>query len=172
MARGDGPKGKTAQEAFDDGDKVKTIKDHKRGTAANDHELPIDGKGGDDDELANFKPSGATIDELLASMETEDDEIEKLRERIASKTRPEKEKIAECRDRIKAAKDRLVGDGYQAEVLDVLMGARRDQRKAAKRAEQLDPANQKKLKAYQAVWDSFRETPLGQATETSENAVH
>lgn len=161
-------KGKTAAEAFDDeADKPRTVKDHKRGKAANDHEIPVNGKGEGDN---SFVPSGETIDELLALMEQQDDVIEALKDKMRTKTAPEREKIAEARESIKEAKDRLVGDGYKAALLDVLMGERRDQRKAEKRKDELDPANQKQLKAYREAWNDFRGTPLGQAAEAG--AVH
>lgn len=167
-------KGKTAHEAFEDGDgdKPKTIKDHKRGSAANDHQVPIDGKPGIGDN--SFEPSGQTIDELLALMEQTDDEVEKLQEKMRNKTAPEREKIAEKREELAEAKKRLVGDNYSAAVLDVLMGERRDQRKAEKRKEQLDPENQKRLKAYKEAWKDFRDTDLGRAAEQREtaDAVH
>lgn len=167
-------RGKTAHESFEDGDgdKPKTVKDHKRGTAANDHELPIEGKPGMGDN--SFQPSGQTLDELLALMEQTDDKVAELQEKMHNKTAPEREKIAAAREELAAAKKRLVGDNYSAGVLDVLMGERRDQRKAEKRKEQLDPENQKKLKAYKEAWKSFRSTPLGEAAEEREtaDAVH
>lgn len=173
MAKGDGQKGKTAAEAFDDGDDEapRTVRDTKRGKAADDYQVPVDGKSEEGDN--SFVPAGETLDEILELVRQEDDEIEKLNDKIKTKTQPERDKIKACRERIGEAKERLVGDGYKAALLDVLIGEMRDRRKADKRKEQLDPAHQKQLKAYHEAWKAFRGTPLGQAAEQREaGAVH
>lgn len=163
-------KGKNAHDAFEDGDgdKPKTIKDHKRGSAANDHEVPIDGKPGIGDN--SFEPSGQTLDELRELVAEQDDICEKIDNDIATKTAPLREKKAAAKALITAAKKRLVEDGYKPAVLDVIIGQLRDARKSKKRAEQLDPDHLKQLKAYNEAWKDFRDTDLGRAAEEREAA--
>lgn len=171
MAKGDGPKGKSASEAFEDGDKVKTIRDTKRGKAADDHQVPIEGKEGK--PPPNFVPQGATLDEFLAKAAELEDEKEALKEKMRSKTEPERKKIADCNKTIKNAEDRLAGDGYGLKALQTLKRQYIARRKADRAIKELDEGQLKDHRAMEKAWKEFSAIPggLGEAAERRE-AVH
>ncbi len=176
MARAKKPNGDDRPDAGDDdggGDTVVTVKDYKRGKAADGHKVPVGGTGDDASPPKdhNFAYSGETIDEYLAKCAETEKQIEALDDKIRVKTEPERTKKAELRKKLKDAKAVLVGDGYHSSILDVMAGEQRDRRHAEKRKEQLDPELQARLKKAKEAWEDWRGLPLGAASDAREPAT-
>lgn len=160
-----------ARKPKDEDDQPKTVVDMKRGKAVDDFKVPVDGTGEDKNTGHNsFEPSGETLDELFAVADEVEDKVAELKEKMRLKTQPEREKIKELNKRTKAARDKLVDDGYGTMELNATLRRRSLQRQAEKVVEQLDPAMKKRFDQMQQAWKDFRSTPLGAAADAG--AVH
>lgn len=151
-------------------DEKKTVTDLKRGKAADNHQVPVDGE--DTSGHNSFEPSGETLNELFDLQDSTEDQIKALKEKQRLKTQPEREKIAELKTKLKAARDRLVSDNYPTMELETMMRRRRLQRQAEQVSDELQEAQKKRLAAMEAAWKSFRALPLGQAAEAAESTTH
>lgn len=148
------------------GDEKKTVTDLKRGKAVDNHQVAVDG---DDTSGHNsFEPSGETLNELFDLQDATEGQIKALKEKQRLKTQPEREKIAELKGKLKAARDRLVSDNYPTLELETMMRRRRLQRQAEQVSEELQEAQKKRLAQMEEAWKSFRALPLGKAAEASE----
>lgn len=154
-----------------DEDDRKTVVDMKRGKAADDFKVPVDGT--EDDRGANWKPSGETMDEFLALMDQMDGEVRELEVKKKAAAAPFNAKIAERRNKVADAKGKLVEDGYPAKALNTLMRQHRLRKEADRAPEELDEEQKRDHAKMAKVWKDFRSLPLGAAAESRETeAVH
>lgn len=156
-----------------DGDDKKTVTDLKRGKASENHQVPVDGDT-DTKGHNSFEPKGDTLDELMALEREADAKIAELREKMRLKCEPERQKIKEWKDKTKEARDQLVGDGYPAAELNIMVADLKDDLKKQRRREEMDPVQKKRHAAMERAWNDFRSTPLGAAADGARQpeAVH
>ena len=146
------------------GDKGKTIKDMKNGTAANDHQVPVDGE---EQPGANWKPSGETLDELFALHDEAERSIAEIDEKKRLAAKPFNDKIKDWKDKVKEARDQLVEDGYPTNELNILLAERKDRLKAERRRGELDETQKRRIAQLDRAWKDFASIPggLGEAAD-------
>lgn len=154
----------------DKGD-AKTVKDVKRGKAAEDHQVPINGE--DDGARPNFTPSGETVEEYLATCIRIFDENQALDDKIRTKTTPERDAKKKNTKHVATMEKKLAGDGYDLSALQVLKRQAIFKHKAELAVGELAEDQRREHKRMEAAWKSFSDLPLGQAAEAREAAnVH
>jgi hypothetical protein len=151
------------------GDKGKTIKDLKNGTAANDHQVPVDGET---EHGANWKPSGETLDELFALHDEAERACAEIDEKKRLAAKPFNDKIKAWKDKVKEARDQLVEDGYPTSELNILLAERKDKLKADRRRGELDETQKRRIAQLDRAWRDFASIPggLGEAVDAREPA--
>jgi len=156
MARGkgDGPK----------------VKDYKRGNAANNHEVDVDGDG--EPARPNFLPSGETLEEYLTKIAEMEDEKKAHKEKMRQKTEPERKKIADCNKTIKNAQDRLAEDGYALKPLQTLTRQYLKRREADQAIKELDEGQLRDHAAMEKAWKNFASIPGGLGEHASRQAMN
>lgn len=146
------------------GDKGKTIKDMKNGTAANDHQVPVDGEP---QPGANWKPSGETLDEFFELTKEAERNIAEIDEKKRLAAKPFNDKIKAWKDKVKEARDQLVEDGYPTLELNIMQAEIRDRLKAERRRGELDETQKRRIAQLDRAWKDFASIPggLGEAAE-------
>lgn len=149
MAKGRAPKGRG-----------KTVKDYKRGKAADDYDVEAEGDAGEGHN-SRFEPSGEALNDYLSVIDEEDAEIAAIQQQARLKCQGPRASIT------KATK-RMVKDGYHAKELATLVRKHRMKRKLAGIAHNLDEDQLPFFQSLEKALGDFVDTPLGAAAAQRE----
>lgn len=145
----------------------KTVKDVKRGKAADDHQVPINGA---EESIPNFQPNGETLDEYLSECVRIYDENKALDERMRNKTSGERDMKKKNTKHVATMEKRLAGDGYGLKALQARKRVRIKQHEAELVSKELDEGQLKDFKRMEQAEMSFATTALGQAAAAADSS--
>jgi hypothetical protein len=133
----------------------KTVRDTKRGKAANDYQVPV---GGDDDDGANekFIPDGKTLSEAISAIMGEKATIKSIMDAARKKCQGPRGSITKVRKS-------MIKSGYAAKVLDAQIREEVLKQKIKDNRGNLDEGEVVSFDAFKAARDKYAGSVFGDA---------
>lgn len=137
----------------------KTVRDTKRGKAADDYQVDIGGEG----HNSAFVPSGKELAEFKQVVMDEELEIKAIMDAARLKCEGPRAAIAK-------AKKMMTESGYHTQELNTLIRGWKIQYKLDHLADNLDADQREHFAALDKALGDYLDTPLGQAAQAREHA--
>ena len=149
-----------------DGVDRKTVRDTRRGRAADDYQVGVDGDGSHKNLGHNKVIDGKDLAQGLLKIRADEASIKKIMDDARKKCEP-------LRKAIKTTKKSLVESGAHSDELNVLIRKDKLQQKLANITEKLDDDQKAHFKTLEAALGDFMTTGLGAAAAAAEaRAAH